>query len=147
MAYMEFLLTELFADNFPFWIWPLFCSLGSSTINVQAVTGPKEALLNSTELRLALRSEPYNEEISLLGCHFTITYQPIFLKVDQCQPHENFWTTRKSSQVVNWVKTKPSLAVRAGIKISFQGTRFGRSRIPSIIDTKFASFKGNLLSC
>ena len=24
-----------------------------------------------------------------------------FLKVDQCQPHENFWTARQSFQVVN----------------------------------------------
>ena len=61
------------------------------------------------------------------------------MKVDQCQPHENFWTARKSSQVVNWVKTKPRLA---GNQIPFGGTRFGftsvgvynRSRIPSIID-------------
>ena len=32
------------------------------------------------------------------------------MKVDQCQPHEKFWTARQSSQVVNWVKTKPRLA-------------------------------------
>ena len=48
--------------------------------------------------------------------------QPIFLKVDQCQPHENFWTARQSSQVVHWVKTKPKLA---GNQIPFGGTRFG----------------------
>ena len=44
------------------------------------------------------------------------------MKVDQCQPHENFWTARQSSQVVNWVKTKPGLA---GNQIPFGGTRFG----------------------
>ena len=44
------------------------------------------------------------------------------MKVDQCQPHENFWTARKSSQVVNWVKTKPRLA---GNQIPFGGTIFG----------------------
>ena len=48
--------------------------------------------------------------------------QPIFLKLDQCQPHENFWTARQSSQVVNWVKNKPWLA---GNQIPFRGTRFG----------------------
>ena len=31
------------------------------------------------------------------------------MKVDQCQPHENFYTVCQSSQVVNWVKTKPKL--------------------------------------
>ena len=46
----------------------------------------------------------------------------MFLKVDQCQPHENFWTACQSSQVVNWVKTKPELA---GNQILFGGTRFG----------------------
>ena len=62
--------------------------------------------------------------------------QPIFLKLDQCQPHENSWTACQSSQVVNWVKTKPGLA---GNQIPFRGTRFGfttvgvynRSRIPT----------------
>ena len=43
----------------------------------------------------------------------------IFLKVDQCQPHENFWTAWKSSQVVIWVKTKPRLA---GNQIPSRGT-------------------------
>ena len=60
--------------------------------------------------------------------------------MDQCQPHENSWTACQSSQVVNWVKTKPGLA---GNQIPFGGTRFGfttvgvydRSRIPSTIDT------------
>ena len=44
------------------------------------------------------------------------------MKVDQCQPHENSWTACQSSQVVNWVKTKPELA---GNQIFFGGTRFG----------------------
>ena len=44
------------------------------------------------------------------------------MKVDQCQAHENFWTARKLSQVVNWIKTKPGLA---GNQIPFGGTRFG----------------------
>ena len=60
--------------------------------------------------------------------------------MDQCQPHENFWTAHQSSQVVNWVKTKPGLA---GNQIPFGGTRFGftsvgvynRIKIPLIIDT------------
>ena len=42
--------------------------------------------------------------------------------MDQWQPHENSWTACKSSQVVNWVKTKPELA---GNQIPFGGTRFG----------------------
>ena len=42
--------------------------------------------------------------------------------MDQCQPHENSWTACQSSQVVNWVKTKPGLA---GNQIPFGGTRFG----------------------
>ena len=33
-----------------------------------------------------------------------------FLKVDQCQSHEHFWTARQSSQVINSVKTMPRLA-------------------------------------
>ena len=44
------------------------------------------------------------------------------LKVDQCQPHEKFWTARQSSQVVNRVKTKPTLVEN---QIPFEGTRFG----------------------
>ena len=44
----------------------------------------------------------------------------MFLKVDQCQPHEKILTARQSSQVVNWVKTKPRLA---GNGIPFEGTR------------------------
>ena len=44
------------------------------------------------------------------------------MKVDQCQRHENSWTACQSSQVVNWVKTKPGLA---GNQIPFGGTRFG----------------------
>ena len=51
-----------------------------------------------------------------------LSKQPIFFKVDQRQPHEIFWTTRQSSQVVNWVKTRPRLA---GNQILFGGTRFG----------------------
>ena len=47
----------------------------------------------------------------------------MFFKVDQCQPHENFWTrARQSSQVVICVKTKPTVA---GNQILFGGTRFG----------------------
>ena len=42
--------------------------------------------------------------------------------MDQCQPHENSWTACQSSQVVNWVKTKPGLAEN---QIPFGGTRFG----------------------
>ena len=42
--------------------------------------------------------------------------------MDQWQPHENSWTACQSSQVVNWVKTKPGLA---GNQIPFGGTRFG----------------------
>ena len=48
------------------------------------------------------------------------------MKVDQCQPHENSWTACKSSQVVNWVKTKPGLA---GNLIPFGGTRFGLTSV------------------
>ena len=48
------------------------------------------------------------------------------MKVYQCQPHENSWTACQSSQVVNWVKTKPGLA---GNQIPFQGTRFGFTTI------------------
>ena len=48
------------------------------------------------------------------------------MKVDQCQPHENSWTACQSSQVVNWVKTKPGLA---GNQIPFGGTRFGFTSI------------------
>ena len=62
--------------------------------------------------------------------------QPIFLKLDQCQLHEIFWTARQSSQVVNWVKTKPRLA---GNQIPFRGTRFGFTSVgrypTSITDT------------
>ena len=31
--------------------------------------------------------------------------------MDQCQHHENFWAAGQSSELVNWVKTKPRLAV------------------------------------
>ena len=44
------------------------------------------------------------------------------MKVDQCQPHENFWIANQSSRVVNWVKLGPRLA---GNQIPFGGTRFG----------------------
>ena len=44
------------------------------------------------------------------------------MRVDQCQPHENSWRACQSSQVLNWVKTKPGLA---GNQIPFGGTRFG----------------------
>ena len=58
------------------------------------------------------------------------------MKVDQCQPHENSWTACQSSQVVNWVKTKPGLA---GNQIPFGGTRFGFTTVgvynTLIIDT------------
>ena len=46
----------------------------------------------------------------------------IFLKVDQCQPHENFWTARQSPKVVNSIKTKSRLAEN---QTSFGGIRFG----------------------
>ena len=49
-----------------------------------------------------------------------LSKQPIFLKVDQCQPHENFQMARHYFQVVNQVKTKPTLA---GNQIPFGGTR------------------------
>ena len=77
--------------------------------------------------------------------------------MDQCQPHENVWTARKSSQVVNWVKTEPRLA---GNQILFGGTRFDFTRVggynrdypTSIIGTytsktKSGSSEGNLISC
>ena len=73
--------------------------------------------------------------------------------MDQCQPHENFWTAHQSSQVVNWVKTKPRLA---GNQIPFGGTRFGFTSVGvynrGILDTntsksKSGSFVGNLISC
>ena len=58
------------------------------------------------------------------------------MKVDQWQPHENSWTACQSSQVVNWVKTKPGLA---GNQIPFGGTRFGFTTVGvynlGIIDT------------
>ena len=59
----------------------------------------------------------------------------------------------QSSQVVNWVKTKPGLA---GNQIPIGGTRFGFTSIGvyngGIIDTyssktKSASSDGNLISC
>ena len=53
--------------------------------------------------------------------------------MDQCQPHENVWTARQSSQVVNWVKTKPRLA---GNQIPFRGTRFGFVQV-SIIEVGY----------
>ena len=71
------------------------------------------------------------------------------MKVDQCQPHENSRTACQSSQVVNWVKTKPGLA---GNQIPFGGTRFGFTSIGvynrGIIDTyssktKSGSSEGN----
>ena len=46
----------------------------------------------------------------------------MFLKMDQCQPYENFQTGRHCFQVVNYVKTKPRLA---GKQIPFVGTRLG----------------------
>ena len=45
-----------------------------------------------------------------------------FWKLTNANPMKNFWTARQSSQVVNWVKTKPSLP---GNQILFGGTRFG----------------------
>ena len=64
--------------------------------------------------------------------------------MDQCQPHENSWTACQSSQVVNWVKTKPELA---GNQIPFGGTRFGFTTVgvynTSIIDTHT---KGQIIS-
>ena len=75
------------------------------------------------------------------------------MKVDQCQPHENFWTACQSSQVVYWVKTKPWLA---GNQIPFGGTRFGftsigvynRSKIATYSSkTKSGSSEGNWISC
>ena len=56
--------------------------------------------------------------------------------MDQWQSYENSWTACQSSQVVNWVKTKPGLA---GNQIPFGGTRFGFTSIGvynrGIIDT------------
>ena len=56
--------------------------------------------------------------------------------MNQRQTHEKFWTACQSSQVVNWVKTKPGLA---GTQIPFRGTRFGFTTIGvydrGIIDT------------
>ena len=74
------------------------------------------------------------------------TQQPIYLKVDQCQSHENSWTACQSSQVVNWVKTKPGLAVN---QIPFGGTRFGFTSIEVLYSskTKSGSSEGNLISC
>ena len=46
--------------------------------------------------------------------------------MDQWQPHGNSWTACQTSQVVNWVKTKPWLA---GNQIPFGGTRFGFTTI------------------
>ena len=43
--------------------------------------------------------------------------------MDQCQPHEKFWTARQLSQVVNWVKTKPTLD--SGINIGVRLLIFG----------------------
>ena len=67
--------------------------------------------------------------------------------MDQCQPHEKVWTARKSSQVVNWVKTKPRLA---GNQIPFGGTRFGFTTVggypTSIIDTYISSNLGLVLT-
>ena len=55
------------------------------------------------------------------------------MKVDQRQPHEKFWTPRQSSQVVNWVKTKPRLARN---QIPFGGTKFGSVKV-SIIEVGY----------
>ena len=73
--------------------------------------------------------------------------------MDQCQPHENSWTAYQSSQVVNWVNTKPGLE---GNQIPFGGTRFCFTTVGvynrGIIDTyssktKSGSSEGNLISC
>ena len=76
------------------------------------------------------------------------------MKVDQCQPHENFWTAQQSSQVVTWVKTKPRLG---GNQIPFRGTRFGFTSVggydrgyPTFIIGTYTSktkSEGNLISC
>ena len=75
------------------------------------------------------------------------------MRVDQCQPHENFWTARQSSQVLNWVKTKPGLV---GNQIPFRGTRFGftsaggyNTSITATYTSKTqsGSSEGNLISC
>ena len=72
--------------------------------------------------------------------------------MDQCQHHENSWTACQSSQVVNWVKTKPGLA---GNQILFGGTRFGFTSVVvynrGILDTntskiKSGSSEGNSIS-
>ena len=64
----------------------------------------------------------------------------MFLKVDQCQPHENSWTACQSSQVVNWVKTKPGLA---GNQIPFGGTRFGFTTV-GVYNTSISGMTGKL---
>ena len=61
-------------------------------------------------------------------------YQPIFLKVDKCKPHEKFWTARQSSHVVIWVKTKNRFA---GNQIPFGGTRFGFVQVSFILHCRF----------
>ena len=76
-----------------------------------------------------------------------------FLKVDQCQPHENFWTACHSSQVVLWVKIKPMLA---GNQIPFRGTDlvlycvgvYKRSyRHLYTVKNQVGSSERNLISC
>jgi hypothetical protein len=46
----------------------------------------------------------------------------IFLKVEQCQPHEYWGPGRHCFKVVNQVKAKPRLA---GNQIPFRGTKLG----------------------
>ena len=66
---------------------------------------------------------------AMFTCYATAINSQYFFKVDQCQPHEEFWTAHQSSKVVSWVRTKPSLA---GIKIPFGGTRFGFVQVSMI---------------
>ena len=73
--------------------------------------------------------------------------QPIFLKVDQCQPLENFWTY---FQIVNYLKTKPRLD---GNQIPFGGKRlvpspsafskFGLSILNSFKHAQFFTYTQN----
>ena len=69
------------------------------------------------------------------------------MKVDQCQPHENFWTPHQSSQVVNRDKTKPWLARN---QMLFEGTGFGFVWCligGNLQKTKSGSSEGNMISC
>ena len=87
--------------------------------NYSRLLRPLQQTASTRQTRQRSRRQRFVPSIGNIG---NATQQPIFLKVDQCQPHENFQTDRHCFQVVNLVKTKPSLA---GNQIPFGGKRLG----------------------